>query len=473
MKPMNRRTERLLWVGVSTFLVACVLGLLLSPTVLAESPSDDSESLIESFEQVFRYVEENFVDEKDPQQLMQGAVKGLFESLDDPHSSYLSPSEMEGLSDITSGQFGGVGMYISQGRERDGEGPFIEVVEPIPDTPAFRGGVRVGDEIISVEGESTEGLTTEDVANRLRGPRGTEVTFTVRRGTESIEFTLEREEVEVPTVRDAMIEDEIGFMRVSSFTPFTAERMREAVASFEAEGYSGLVMDLRGNTGGLLRAAIDAANLFMDEGLIVGTTSRIEHEDQEHYADSGSTVVPSDIPVVVLVNGASASGAEILAGALQDSGRAVVVGENTFGKGSVQQVHRTGAIEGGFRLTLSRYYTPDGTYIDKDGIVPDHEEEEPRLSTEEENERADLMGSGRIDDFLDRHDGDPGEEALDEFVSELGEEYELGESWMRRIVREERLRRQNVAPVYDLDWDTVLQKAVQLIRDGEVAVKGE
>lgn len=461
-----RATERLVWLGVSVFLVGIIFALLLSPTVFAETNGSDREELLSSFENVFEYIEENFVEEIDRQELMQGALDGMFDSLDDRYSAYLDPDEMDDLGDVTSGSFGGVGMYISR-TDEDDEG-YVEVVEPIPDSPAFEAGLRIGDEIYSIEGESAQGLSTEEVANRLRGPEGTDVTLTVRRArSQLVEYTLTREQVEVPTVRHALMPDSIGYMRVSSFTPYTVPRMNDAIDELDDDGYEALVVDLRGNTGGLLNSAIQAADLFIDDGLIVGTTTRVENGGSEYEARS-STSVPEDMPVVVLVNGGSASGAEILAGALQDSGRAVLVGSTTFGKGSVQQVQQAGAIEGGFRLTLSRYYTPSGDYIDGEGIDPDYEETMPELSEEEQERYVDLLENMDVESFVDEHDDSPSEEAIDTFVSETSASYDLPERSVRRLVREEVSRRENEAIVYDLDYDTVLQRAVELIENDQV-----
>ncbi|MFP4643937.1 MAG: S41 family peptidase [Spirochaetales bacterium] len=461
-----RKNERLVWIGVSVVLVGIIFALLLSPTVLAQSSSNDKAELIDSFEEIFSYIDENFVEDVDRQELIQGAVQGMIDSLDDRYSAYLDAEEMENLGDVTSGSFGGVGMVIS--RTDDDDDGYVEVVEPIPETPAFEAGVRIGDEIYEIDGESAQGLSTEEAANRLRGPEGSEVDLTIRRaGSQEIDLTLERAQVEVPTVRHELMPNSIGYMNVSSFTPFTVPRMEEAIEDFESEDYEGLVIDLRGNTGGLLNSAVQSADMFLDDGVIVGTTSRVDDGDNEYEASSG-TEVDDDLPIVVLVDGGSASGAEILAGALQDTERAVLVGTTTFGKGSVQQVQRAGAIEGGFRLTLSRYYTPDGTYIDEEGIEPDYEEEMPSLSDEEQERYAELLESAAVDDFLD-DDEDPDESAIDEFVNDTASDYDLPERSVGRLVREEIARRDNRSLVYDLEYDTVLQKAVELIREGEVA----
>lgn len=463
-----RASERLVWLAVSVFLVGVIFALLLSPTVLADSGSNSRDELFSSFKNVFDYVERNFVEEVDSQVLMQGALKGMFEKLDDRYSVYLDAREMDSLGDVTSGSFGGVGMYIS--RSSDDEDAYVEVVEPIPDSPAFEAGLRIGDEIYEIGGESAQGLSTDEVANRLRGPEGSDVTLKVRRArSQIIEYTLTRAQVEVPTVRHAVMPGSIAYMRVSSFTPFTVPRMEDAIDDFKNEGYEGLVIDLRGNTGGLLNSAIQAADLFLDDGLIVGTTSRVRGGGSEYTARS-SVAVSSDLPIVVLVDGGSASGAEILAGALQDSGRAVLVGSTTFGKGSVQQVQRAGAIGGGYRLTLSRYYTPSGAYIDEKGIEPDYESRRPQLSDSEQERYVDVLEGMVVETFLDATP-DPGQAAIERFVEETAAEYNLPARQIRRLVNEEISRRDNEAIIYDLDYDTVLQEAVDLIRSGQVTAR--
>lgn len=466
---MNRKTERLIWAGVSTVLIGLVVVMLFAPTVLAQSNNSDRAALFSSFESVFSYIERNFVEEVDPDVLIQGAMRGMFQSLDDRYSAFLPPREMESLSDVTTGAFGGVGMYIS--RTDDDEDGFVEVVEPIPGTPAFRAGVRIGDEIYEIDGVSAQGLSTEEVANRLRGVEGTTVELVVRRAGNRLEtYELTRARVEVPTVRAEMMQDGVGYMRVQSFTPFTVPRMRDALQEFIAEGVEGIILDLRGNSGGLLRAAVDAADLFISDGIIVGTTSRIPRESTEFRARSATTLLGRDVPMVALVDGASASGAEILAGALQDSGRAQLVGLRTFGKGSVQQVQTAGAIPGGFRLTLSRYYTPSGAYIDERGVDPDVEIGPATMTDDERANYAEMLGSRRVERFVEQHRS-PAEQQISSFVSDLAGEFGVPERFVRRFVTEELARAENQAIIYDLDFDVMLEEALRVLRRGPVSVR--
>lgn len=463
---------RAFWITLGSLLLAALLILLFSPRVFAQTTVDREERrAVETFEQILRFVRDNYVDEVDVDTLLEGALRGLFDSLDDPHSAYLDAGDMRSLTDTTSGEFGGVGMVISKqerdeitGEVRDRE--FVEVVSPIEDTPAYRAGLLAGDLIISIEGESTVDLSIDDVVDRLRGEPGTAVSIQVRRG-ETLEFpvTLVRAIIEVPTVKMDMIDGDIGFLRISQFTAHTADRVKEAIDLFEANDYSSMIIDLRSNPGGLLRSVVDVADLFFSDGLIVGTRGRVASENDRYMADR-SIEVPMDLPIVVLINPGSASASEIFAGALKDRDRALLIGETTYGKGSVQQIRLLG--DGGFRLTMSRYYTPSGTYIDEVGVSPDIEITEPELTEEEETAYARIRQESLIGNFVDRV-GSPSERQVGAFIDELQDEgIVLNSRTIRRMIRQEVERRTNTPSVFDLDYDIILQEAVRLIREGEV-----
>lgn len=471
-----KRRERAFWIGVTSVTVGLVLFLAVVPTVFSQDYSE-SDRALSVFENIFRFVEENYVDAVDAQTLLEGALDGLFESLDDPYSAYLDETDMRSLTDTTTGEYGGVGMLISKQRPQNGDGDtgYVQVVSPIEDTPAHRAGVRAGDVILSIEDPETgEFISTEDISidqavDRLRGRPQTPVTINVRRG-ERVEFpiTIVREIIEYPTVKYAMIEEEIGFLRISNFTPRTTERIREALAFFEENNYTSIILDLRSNPGGLLDSVIDVADLFFSSGTIVGTSARVPGESERFPAEPGIEV-PTDVPVVVLIDEGSASAAEILAGSLQDRRRAVLLGETSFGKGSVQQIRRVG--EGGFRLTMSRYYLPSGRFIDKIGVSPDVELSLPELSDDQQPVYTNLLSEPEVTEWV-RENRNPGEQEIDAFVRELQEgEYDLPDRWVRRVVRDEINRQNNVVAPYDLDFDTVLQEAVRMLRAGEVSVR--
>ncbi len=470
----NRRrfSERAAWAGITVALVAVLFVVLLPTDVFAQSSAQsrrgEAERALEMFSQVFRFVQENYVDEVATDELIQGALDGLFKSLGDPHSKYLSAEEMRGLTDTTAGQFGGVGMYISKQPDMgNGTPSYVEVVSPIEGTPAYFAGVQSGDLIVRIEGESTAPLSIDEVLNRLRGRPGSEVNITLRRGrTHEFDLELVRDIIQVPTVRRDMINDEIGFMRIIQFTPYTDDRVRDAIDYFESNGYSSMIIDLRRNPGGLLTGVIDTAGLFLDGDLVVGTRGRSERENEQFHASRG-TFVSSDIEIVVLIDGGSASAAEILAGALKDHNRAYLIGETTYGKGSVQQVRRIG--DGGFRLTMSRYYTPSGTYIDKAGIAPHTTVQEPELSDDELESLTRLRSERRVMRFVDETPS-PSTDDVGEFIQQLENDgIELSETLVRRLVRDEVNRVNNVMLVYDLEYDTVLQEAVRHLQSSRVA----
>lgn len=463
--------QRVFWVGLTGALVLFLFILVSTPSLLAQGSKPQDQRLLTIVEQVYQFIQNNYVDEVEAETLIQGALDGMFESLGDPHSAYLTQDELRSLTDTTSGEFGGVGMYINKQVQNSEEGVprgggYIEVVSPIEDTPAYRAGLRAGDLIVSVEEEPTDDLSVDEVVDRLRGAPGTEVKITVRRGrSQEFPVTLERAVIQIPTVKQAMIHEDIGYLRVIQFTPYTDDRVKEAVEFFRENNYESMIIDLRNNPGGVLDGVVDVADLFFDGGVVVGTSGRVESENVEYRA-TGGRFVSEDVPIVVLIDGGSASAAEILAGAMKDRDRAFLLGETTYGKGSVQQVRSIGL--GGFRLTMARYYTPEGTYIDKKGITPNEVMAEPELSDEELDSYAQLRRDNRITEFV-QENMEPSEAEIDRFIRRLKEEgIALSERYLKRMIRTEVNRLSNRSEVYDLEYDVVLQEAVRLIESGEV-----
>ncbi len=472
----SRRRERTFWAGLTSVSVGLVLLLAVAPSVFAQSFSD-TDRVLSIFENIFRFVEENYVEDVDPEVLLEGALEGLFNSLDDPYSAYLDETDMRSLTDTTTGEYGGVGMLISKQRPENGNGDtgYVEVVSPIEDTPAHRVGVRAGDVILGIKdpetGEflSTDEMSIDQAVDRLRGIPQTPVTINIRRGETAVfPITIVREIIEYPTVKFAMIAEEIGFLRISNFTPRTTERILDALELFKRNNYTSMIIDLRSNPGGLLDSVVEVADLFFSSGTIVGTSGRIPTENERFVAQS-ATAVPADLPVVVLIDEGSASAAEILAGALQDRSRAVLLGDTSYGKGSVQQIRRVG--DGGFRLTMSRYYLPSGRFIDKIGVSPDHEILPPELNDDQQQTYIELLSSPIIVDWV-AENREPTDARIDSFVIELQEgDFDLPDRWVRRVVRNEVNRQNNVVAPYDLDFDTVLQEAVRMLQQGEIATR--
>jgi carboxyl-terminal processing protease len=255
--------------------------------------------------------------------------------------------------------------------------------------------------------------------------------------------------------------DDIGYLRLITFTPMTVDRAREAVEDFESKGYKGLILDLRNNYGGLLQSAVGIGDLFLDGGVVVSTKSRISTENAVFNARR-STAVAADIPVVVLINRGSASASEIVAGALKDRGRAYLVGEKSFGKGSVQQVYPLD--KSGFKITTARYYTPSDVNIDKIGIPPDLEIKFPEFTDEDAEKLNELIGDNRIPAFV-TDNPEAGQDQVDRFARQLSAEYHLDQSLLSRLIRNEQ-NRTSIAPVYDLEYDVQLQEAVKILRGG-------
>jgi len=453
-----------LWI-ISTLALCTVFALFATPRADAQVVSESRRySLI--IQKAFEFIQNHYVDESDAKKLYEGAMKGMFEALGDPYTVFLSESDMTDLSDTTQGNFGGVGLYITKPTEpsKSGRPLWVEVASPIEDTPGWRAGISPGDFIVEIDGESTAKFTMDEVLARLRGVPGTEVTILIRRG-ERLEFPVKlvRAIIEVPTVKSAMIGDDIGYLRITTFTPMTAERTQETILSFAQKGYRALIIDLRNNYGGLLDAAIDVSDYLLQGGVVVATKSRIPQENFVHKARE-KTIVPQSIPVIVLINRGSASASEIVAGALKDRGRAYLVGEKSYGKGSVQQVIYPidPSVKSGFKITTSRYYTPSDVNIDKIGIPPDLEVGFPILTDAEADSLNKLISDDLIPLFV-KDNPNPSSARLDAFIKELTNTYKLSGSLLKRLVRDEQ-NRTVIAPVYDLEYDIQLKAAVDLLR---------
>jgi carboxyl-terminal processing protease len=459
MKPFRSR-ERIVWTSLTVLLLAGLAFFAFSPRLLAGSTDDETQAYVSTLGDMFRYVRDNYVDEAkaQPKALYEGAMKGMFEALGDPNSAYHTATEWRRITDTTTGTFGGVGLVIAKSEKLG-----AEVVSAIEGTPAYRAGVSAGDIITKVNGEPVVDLTIDKIVDRLRGKPKTDVTVTIKRG-EAIEFdaTITRDVIETPTVRFTMMPDSIGYLRISEFTPQTAERCRAAIRAFEDAGYTSMVLDLRGDPGGLLTAAIDVANLFIDDGVIVQRKSeRVASENFVYSARKNRMMVDPKIPVAVLVDRGSASASEIVSGALRDHHRATLYGEKTFGKGSVQTVQAVG--DGGFRLTTSRYYLPSGVTIDHVGIEPDVKITEAPLTDVEQKALNDLLNGTALKDFV-KANPKPTDAQVGAFVGELhAKGVALSDRYLRKLVRNQENRLNNNPPLFDLDFDIVLQAAVKAL----------
>jgi len=451
----------ILWV-VSTIAFCLIFAITLAPRVKAQTRGEQGSTsqYMSVFRYVFDFIQNHYVDETDPNALFEGAMTGMFNSLGDPYSVFLSESEMKDINDTTQGSFGGIGLYVSKSAART-EGNFLEVVSPIEDTPGWRSGINAGDLIITIDGEYTDMLTSDEAVARLRGIPGTEVKLLIRRG-EKLQFpvTIVRAEIEVPSVKYAMIGD-IGYLKLLTFSPMTLDRSREALSAFSSGNYKSLILDLRNNYGGLLNSAVGICNLFFEDGLVVSTKSRIASENMVFIARRGRSMVSQDIPVIVLINRGSASASEIVAGALKDRGRAYLVGERSVGKGSVQQVYPLDKV--GFKITTARYYTPSDVNIDKIGIPPDREVTFPAFSDLDAIKLNNLINSGKVSDFV-INNPTADAETINAFIRSLSAEFDLDIPLLKRLVREEQNRR-SIGSIYDLEIDVQLNEAVKILRE--------
>lgn len=345
---------------------ALVLCFLLPFSLYGEDSNERQQTYqdLETFANVLTLLQQHYVDKIDTNEVMIGAINGMLTSLD-PHSSYMQPDDFKDLQEETKGSFNGIGIEITV---RDG---ILTAVSPIEGTPAFEQGIKAGDQIVGIDGESTKDMTLMDAVKKLRGKKGTKVTITIHRPgwKELKDFTLVRDIIPLHSVKSMDIEKGIFYIRITNFQETTARDVQVALNRTTKKGtLRGLVLDLRDNPGGLLDQAVRVSDIFLDDGVIVSTRGRDPEQDMvfEAHADKEKY----SFPMVVLVNAGSASASEIVAGALQDHGRAIIIGTETFGKGSVQTIipMPNGA---GIRLTTARYYTPSGESIQETGIMPD------------------------------------------------------------------------------------------------------
>jgi carboxyl-terminal processing protease len=335
--------------------------------------NQDTYKSLKIFSEVLDIIKNNYVEEVEDRDLIEKAIQGMVQSLD-PHSAFLTPDAMKELQVDTQGEFGGIGIEIHM---PDG---ILTVVAPIDGTPAAEAGIQAGDKIIKVDGELTKDMGLLEAVSKMRGPKGTEVTITIWRAgePEPIDFELIRDTIPIDSIRSALIQEGFGYVRITNFQEKTTPDLTDALETLEdgAVPLKGLVLDLRNNPGGLLDQSVSVADLFLEHGTIVSMKGRDERDQRVFSAIPNK--VKRDYPIVVLINNGSASASEIVAGALQDHKRALILGTTSFGKGSVQNVEAL-RDDYGLKLTIARYYTPSGNSIQAQGIEPDIEVEQRTL----------------------------------------------------------------------------------------------
>ena len=398
MKPFTRSVTWLLAGGAIGVFLAIGQGVLAERHGEGTLPLED----LRTFTEVFARIKNDYVEPVEDKALLENAIRGMLTGLD-PHSSYLIPDDYQELQAGTSGEFGGLGIEVGM------EDGFVKVIAPIDDTPAQRAGVEAGDLVIRLDDTPVKGMSLSDAVKVMRGAPGTDIVLTiVREGMDRpIRITITRDVIRVTSVRSRTLEPGYGYVRISQFQLRTGESLREAVGELREnageEDLKGLVLDLRNNPGGVLNAAVSVSDAFLDKGTIVYTEGRMD-DAKLTFSAKGSDILDG-IPLVVLVNAGSASASEIVAGALQDHRRAVIMGEKTFGKGSVQTILPLGN-GSALKLTTARYYTPSGISIQARGIVPDITLDRVRVSqldagqgVKEADLARHLESDGEEDDF--------------------------------------------------------------------------
>ena len=473
---------------IAILAAAVIIALFLVPLGEKTALSRDGKNsltLQKALIEVIRRTDVNYYKTVDQQVMFEGAIKGALTALDDPYSFYMPPVDQKREEEnLYHARFGGLGIRIYE------DNNFIKIARPLPNTPAMRAGLRAGDYITKVNGEaihiSAGGQTLSEVVDVLRGLIGTEVTITVqRRGySEPFDVTLIREEIKITSVEKTVLEDGIGYIKIENFTGRTVEEFRQALDTLlntNDEPMKGLILDLRHNPGGMLQAAYDVANAFISEGMIVSTQGRLNRYNQEYLA-TPETLCPAEVELVVLVNEYSASGSEIVAGAIKDSKRGAILGKKTYGKGVVQQrfplqtLNNAGAVS----LTVSTYYTPNGVSINETGIKPNVVVEMSKL--DEVTAAIRLYARKYVETFV--------EEWIEKTEKEIGKtpkdfsqlEADLPELMMTladhniildmEIVKNEANmffnRNVGIEQLIDLVNDNQLQNAIQLIKTGGV-----
>ena len=366
------------------------IGLLVWTTAApTQEPISDTLRQMELFGDVFDQVREDYVEEVSDQALIEAAIQGMLSSLD-PHSNYMNPKAYNDMRTGIRGKFGGLGIEVTMD-----ERGYVKVVSPIDDTPAHRAGIQAGDLISHLDGEQVLGLTLNDAVERMRGAIGTTIVLTVlREGVEPFDVSITRDEIRIKSIRFEVMED-VGYIRITTFSEQTETGLNRAVRELKKEMGNkliGFVIDLRNNPGGLLDQAVAVSDAFLERGEIVSTRGRRAENAQRFNAEPGD--ITGGLPIVLLINGGSASAAEIVAGALQDHRRAILLGTRSFGKGSVQTIVPLGR-DGAMKLTTQRYYTPSGRSIQAKGIEPDIEVRQAKLEylAGARRSEADLRGA--------------------------------------------------------------------------------
>jgi len=436
------------------FIGITIIGIFLFNRVQAGSSYLDE---LRPFLKAYQSIQNQYVEKVEPNILIEGAIKGMIESLNDPHSQWMGPKSYQEMEIEKEGEFGGLGIKITM---KDG---FLIIVSPIEGTPASRAGLQPDDVILRIDGSSTTGITLNEAVSRLRGKPGTQVNITIQREGEKEPFqiTLVRDIIQVPNLKKSLLPDEIGYIRIIGFTnENTANDLKTALINLKKEKIKGLILDLRNNPGGLLSQAIAVADQFLSSGIIVSTQGR--EPESAHIYQTHSKGEGLKIPLIVLINEYSASASEIVAGALKDQKRAILTGTKTFGKGSVQSIIPLDN-DGAMAITTAKYYTPSGVSIEGKGIEPDLKVDKFKLTVEEKKIVGKITESPSFTQFLQQFPHWE-EQNLEPLLKQLEEkELVVDKELLKMILRQEDKNEEN-----DYLNDSQLLQALSLFKSWQI-----
>ncbi|WNY64909.1 S41 family peptidase [Borreliella carolinensis] len=423
--------------------------------------------------QAFEFVKENYVDPVSDEAIFEGALKGIFQALDDPYSQYLTKKDLEEISKTTVGDYVGIGISIikkmhsqdkNEAKNLDPNSACVSIVTPFEGGPAYKAGIKSGDCITAVDGKSVYSMEVDKVVDLLKGKEGTKVKVSILRGKNlTLDFELTREKIEIQTIKYDVINSDIGYIRIVSFNPHTSVDFRKALDILKNKNIKSLILDLRLNTGGYFQAAIKMADDILSKGIIVSTKSRNSSKPIDYKASS-KQVLPANIKIVALIDRSSASASEVFVGALKDNKRAYIIGEKSYGKGLIQ--HVVPFYTGGFKITSSKYYTPSGKSIHKVGIAPDLEIKSPDFSEEEALIYKEIFDKKLIEGFL-KGKKSITEQEIDVFVENLVKEnpkYKIDKEFLGKYVFFNYYQDNNKElPIYNLHYDKVLKTACEYL----------
>lgn len=461
-----------IYIAIFIVVLAAALGFCAScaterQTTTVIQKGDEIDITMQRLETLYRTIDSRFLFEVDHDAIYDSMAKAMFSALDDPYSAYTTEDEAQRITDTTTGKYGGIGAYISKPNpdnidQKEPKTYMVTIVSPFVGSPAYRAGLHAGDLISHIDGEDVSELTVEEASSALRGDPETEVELTIQRGSSTFTVKIVRKIVEIPTVRSNLIGN-YGYIHILEFTPVTPEKVQEAIQEFAKTGFTALIIDLRSNPGGSVDAGQQIADMFLSDKDVL--TMETKNPEERQVLDTRKqTIIPVEVPIVMLIDGGSASTSEILAGAMKDNERATLIGTTSFGKGIVQGVYPFD--NDYFKITIARYLTPDGSDIHEIGIEPDITVETPELSEEQIEEYITLTENNTFSSFADDHPEALAED-VDLFIDELiAEGSTLNDRYLRRFLRMEYESRMDFPPVFDLDFDIQLNRAIEFLQSG-------